>query len=78
MSGSNSAVECNLAKVDVAGSIPVSRSIKIRPTLRSRALLINPPEPKPKSVCPALWVTVPITGSYFRSHNTLHELRPES
>ena len=26
LSGSNSAVECNLAKVDVAGSIPVSRS----------------------------------------------------
>ena len=29
--GNNSVVECNLAKVDVAGSNPVSRSIK-RPT----------------------------------------------
>src|SRR5690554_28490 len=29
--GSNSAVECNLAKVDVAGSIPVSRSKRRRP-----------------------------------------------
>ena len=27
MSGSSSVVECNLAKVDVAGSNPVSRSI---------------------------------------------------
>ena len=27
LSGSNSVVECNLAKVDVAGSNPVSRSI---------------------------------------------------
>ena len=27
VSGSNSVVECNLAKVDVAGSNPVSRSI---------------------------------------------------
>jgi hypothetical protein len=26
MSGSNSAVECQLPKLDVAGSIPVSRS----------------------------------------------------
>ena len=26
MSGNNSAVECNLAKVEVAGSNPVSRS----------------------------------------------------
>ena len=26
--GNNSAVECNLAKVEVAGSNPVSRSIK--------------------------------------------------
>ena len=29
MSGSSSVVECNLAKVDVAGSNPVSRSILI-------------------------------------------------
>jgi hypothetical protein len=29
LSGSNSVVECNLAKVDVAGSNPVSRSILI-------------------------------------------------
>ena len=28
MSGNNSVVECNLAKVEVAGSNPVSRSIK--------------------------------------------------
>lgn|GEM_PF-3855493 len=28
--GNNSAVECNLAKVEVAGSNPVSRSIKKR------------------------------------------------
>ena len=27
MSGNNSAVECNLAKVEVAGSNPVSRSM---------------------------------------------------
>ena len=30
-SGSNSAVECDLAKVEVAGSIPVSRSILLEP-----------------------------------------------
>ncbi len=30
-SGSNSAVECNLAKVEVAGSNPVSRSRNFRP-----------------------------------------------
>ena len=29
LSGSNSAVECQLPKLDVAGSIPVSRSIEI-------------------------------------------------
>ena len=28
LSGSNSAVECQLPKLDVAGSIPVSRSMK--------------------------------------------------
>src|SRR5664279_339048 len=46
-SGSSSVVECNLAKVDVAGSSPVSRSNLIRqspaqfpclPTWRSRAV----------------------------------------
>jgi hypothetical protein len=31
LSGSNSAVECDLAKVEVAGSIPVSRSIFLEP-----------------------------------------------
>jgi hypothetical protein len=31
LSGNNSAVECNLAKVEVAGSNPVSRSIFISP-----------------------------------------------
>lgn len=30
MSGNNSAVECNLAKVEVAGSNPVSRSILLK------------------------------------------------
>ena len=30
MSGRNSAVECQLPKLDVAGSIPVARSNKIR------------------------------------------------
>jgi hypothetical protein len=31
LSGNNSVVECNLAKVEVAGSNPVSRSKKIVP-----------------------------------------------
>ncbi len=31
LSGSNSVVECDLAKVEVAGSNPVSRSIILRP-----------------------------------------------
>ena len=31
LSGSNSAVECDLAKVEVAGSIPVSRSSFLKP-----------------------------------------------
>ena len=31
MSGNNSVVECNLAKVEVAGSNPVSRSIEPSP-----------------------------------------------
>ena len=31
LSGSNSAVECDLAKVEVAGSIPVSRSRFLEP-----------------------------------------------
>lgn len=30
LSGNNSAVECNLAKVEVAGSNPVSRSILLQ------------------------------------------------
>jgi hypothetical protein len=33
LSGSNSAVECDLAKVEVAGSIPVSRSIFLEPRI---------------------------------------------
>ena len=38
LSGSNSVVECNLAKVEVAGSNPVSRSILCRNALRGMAL----------------------------------------
>ena len=48
LSGSNSVVECNLAKVDVAGSNPVSRSkdASMRP-VRGRAffLLVSTEEP---------------------------------
>ena len=33
LSGSNSAVECDLAKVEVAGSIPVSRSSFLEPRI---------------------------------------------
>ena len=36
MSGSNSVVECNLAKVEVAGSNPVSRSILYLPVEYSK------------------------------------------
>ena len=38
-SGSNSAVECDLAKVEVAGSIPVSRSSFFE-ALRLRGLFV--------------------------------------
>jgi hypothetical protein len=48
LSGSNSAVECDLAKVEVAGSIPVSRSSFLEPRigegssfLRAFCVLIN-------------------------------------
>ena len=34
-SGNNSAVECNLAKVEVAGSNPVSRSKQIVPIYKA-------------------------------------------
>ena len=34
LSGSNSVVECDLAKVEVAGSNPVSRSSLIEPRIR--------------------------------------------
>src|SRR5205814_3291773 len=37
-SGSNSAVECDLAKVEVAGSNPVSRSITFSPSRLARVL----------------------------------------
>ncbi len=37
LSGNNSAVECNLAKVEVAGSNPVSRSI------RNPRVVLKPP-----------------------------------
>src|SRR5262245_25956244 len=38
LSGNNSAVECNLAKVEVAGSNPVSRSILL--TTKSKSFFI--------------------------------------
>jgi hypothetical protein len=44
MSGSNSAVECQLPKLDVAGSIPVSRSIE------SNSCGIVPPDPESNRV----------------------------
>jgi hypothetical protein len=38
MSGSNSAVECQLPKLDVAGSIPVSRSNLLNNSLTKKDL----------------------------------------
>ena len=40
-SGSNSAVECDLAKVEVAGSNPVSRSRYLFRALPERAFLLS-------------------------------------
>ena len=40
-SGSNSVVECQLPKLDVAGSIPVSRSIKLLSCVNSFCLLYS-------------------------------------
>ena len=42
LSGSNSVVECNLAKVDVAGSNPVSRSSDNHPPGTVRAVFSCP------------------------------------
>ena len=39
MSGNNSVVECDLAKVEVAGSNPVSRSIFLLPETRGLVTL---------------------------------------
>ena len=39
--GNNSAVECNLAKVEVAGSNPVSRSIKTLRVASAQARLVR-------------------------------------
>ncbi len=39
--GNNSVVECNLAKVEVAGSTPVSRSNIRAGSLRGPALLVS-------------------------------------
>ncbi len=46
-SGSNSVVECDLAKVEVAGSNPVSRSSMLRPSPSARVSLRCSPRPPP-------------------------------
>jgi hypothetical protein len=43
-SGNNSVVECDLAKVEVAGSNPVSRSIFTLPFARVRLFRARPPD----------------------------------
>ena len=58
-SGNNSVVECNLAKVEVAGPNPVSRSKKITGQVKYLALI--------------LWgFTVFIPSSFFLNNNLFH------